>query len=111
MPYISAVPHHYFGSPLFLAQTPSFSAPTRVTSLCPVLGSRDPIFYDGLCPASSQTLKGKTLLGSYIGLPPYIIKSKKPAGTDIAVGKLLSQRYGFGKVTLKSVFLRLFCNI
>ena len=63
-------------------------------SLCPVLGKKYAILYNGSCPKHLQQPYQKELPISFIGLPPYI-KYSPFGGSDPLIVAIMAKKFGF----------------
>ena len=78
----------------FCSYVPPTGEDTGIISLCPVLGERQALKYDGLCPDHFKTPFGKELKISFIGGGPYI-KYDPIGGSDFQIVKLLAEKFRF----------------
>ena len=63
-------------------------------SLCPALGKKHAILYEGICPKHLQQPYQKELPISFIGLPPYI-KYSPFGGSDPLIVGIMANKFGF----------------
>jgi hypothetical protein len=77
----------------------------KITSLCPTVGTEYSEKHNGVCPISSNSLVGKSIKVSYIGIRPYIDKREKvPAGSDILILNILAKKFQFKMHSLRFVY-------
>jgi hypothetical protein len=84
----------------------------KITSLCPTVGTEYSSKYNGVCPISSNSLIGKSIRVSYIGIEPYIyMREKPPRGSDILILNILAQKFQFKVQSLRFVYtsIIIFC--
>ena len=67
---------------------------SKITSLCPTLGTIHAAPYNGTCPSHLQNPFGKQLKISFIGFKPYITYNPV-GGSDFLVVKILAHKFGF----------------
>ena len=65
------------------------------TALCPVIGKRYPEMHKGSCPTSNQRLAGKRLKVSFIGIEPYIKRTRPPSGSEILILEVMAEKMNF----------------
>ena len=70
----------------------------QITSLCPALGKKYALIYQGTCPVHLQEPANKELQIFYIGMDPFIQYPKhygKLGGSEFMVMKLLAKKHKF----------------
>ena len=65
------------------------------TVLCPAIGKEYPELHHGTCPPSIQTLVGRHLRVSFIGIEPYIKRTRPPSGSDVSILEVIAKKLGF----------------
>ena len=65
------------------------------TVLCPAIGKEYPELHHGTCPRSIQTLVGRHLRVSFIGIEPYIKRTRPPSGSDVSILEVIAKKLGF----------------
>jgi hypothetical protein len=78
----------------------------KITSLCPTVGTEYSQKHNGVCPISSNSLVGKSIKVSYIGIMPYVyMREIPPRGSDILILNILAQKFQFQVQTLRFVYM------
>ena len=65
------------------------------TVLCPAIGKEYPELHHGTCPQSIQTLVGRRLRVSFIGIEPYIKRTRPPSGSDVSILDVIAKKLDF----------------
>ena len=65
-------------------------------SICPVIGRVYPEMHRGsACPQSTRTLAGRRLQVSFIGIDPYIKRTRPPSGSEVAILEVMAKKLDF----------------
>jgi hypothetical protein len=77
----------------------------KITSLCPTVGTEYSEKHNGVCPISSNSLVGKSIKVSYIGIEPYVyMREIAPRGSDIQILNILAKKFQFKMYSLRFVY-------
>ena len=63
--------------------------------LCPAIGKEYPELHHGACPPAIQTLVGRHLRVSFIGIEPYIKRKRPPSGSDVSILEVIAKKLDF----------------
>ena len=62
---------------------------------CPAIGKEYPELHHGACPPAIQTLVGRHLRVSFIGIEPYIKRTRPPSGSDVSILEVIAKKLDF----------------